>query len=57
MSNSPQSLNDAAWEQLFAKYDILDHVDTQGRYEISAAQIKEFREPRLRTCLISGGKR
>ena len=47
MSNSSKSLNDIAWEQLFYKYDILRQVDVQGRYEISAMQIKEFREPRL----------
>jgi hypothetical protein len=47
MSNSPKSLNDTAWEQLFEKYDILSRIDVRGRFEISAAQIKEFREPRL----------
>ncbi|MCL1857780.1 MAG: hypothetical protein FWF92_00925 [Oscillospiraceae bacterium] len=47
MSNAPKSLNDAAWEKLFDKYDILDKINTQGRYVISTAQIKEFREPRL----------
>ena len=47
MSNPPKSLNDTAWEHLFAKYDILNRVDAQGLFEISAAQIKEFREPRL----------
>lgn len=47
MSNSPKSLNDTAWEQLFAKYDIVNQIAVNGRFEISAAQIKEFREPRL----------
>ncbi|MDR1193093.1 MAG: transcriptional regulator [Peptococcaceae bacterium] len=47
MSNSPKNLNDTAWEQLFTKYDILKQVDTHGRFEISATQIKDFREPRL----------
>ena len=47
MSNPPKSLNDTAWELLFTKYDILNRVDAQGLFEISAAQIKEFREPRL----------
>jgi len=42
-------LNDAAWENLFAKYDILSEVKNRGKYEISARQIKEFREPRLMT--------
>ena len=47
MGSSPKSLNDTAWEQLFIKFDILNRVDAQGRFEISAAQIKEYREPRL----------
>ena len=47
MSKMPKSLNDIAWEQLFTKYDILKCIDNHGRFEISAAQIKEFREPRL----------
>jgi len=47
MSSQPKSLNDKAWEELFKKYDILNRVDTMGRFEISAVQIKEFREPRL----------
>lgn len=41
------NLNDAAWEKLFAKYAILDKIESSGRFNISAAQIKEFREPRL----------
>jgi hypothetical protein len=47
MSNSSHSLNDIAWGQLFEKYDILNRISVRGRFEISAAQIKEFREPRL----------
>lgn len=46
MSNA-KSLNDIAWESLFEKYDILNYIDKNGRIEISASQIKEFREPRL----------
>lgn len=42
-------LNDSAWEKLFEKYRILDAVRQDGRFLISAAQIKEFREPRLMT--------
>ncbi|MCD8353126.1 MAG: transcriptional regulator [Clostridiales bacterium] len=45
MSN--KSLNDEAWEKLFEKYDILHHVETDGFFNISAAQIKDYREPRL----------
>ena len=47
MSSPPKSLNAIAWEKLFSKYDILDQIDTHDRFEISASQIKEFREPRL----------
>jgi hypothetical protein len=47
MSNTLKTLNERAWEQLFSKYDILNQIDTTGRFEISATQIKEFREPRL----------
>jgi hypothetical protein len=47
MSSAPKSLNDAAWKQLFEKYDILNRIDANGQFQISAAQIKEFREPRL----------
>lgn len=47
MSSRPPNLNDAAWEKLFDKYDILGTIDARGRCEISASQIKEFREPRL----------
>ena len=42
-------LNDAAWEKLFNKYDILDKINKDGQFIISANQIKEFREPRLMT--------
>ena len=47
MSNSSKGLNDIAWEKLFSKYDISEQVKNSGRFEISASQIKEFREPRL----------
>lgn len=40
-------LTDAAWEKLFDKYDILRHIEKDGFFNISASQIKEFREPRL----------
>lgn len=42
-------LNDDAWKKLFDKYQILDALNRDGRFLISAAQIKEFREPRLMT--------
>lgn len=44
---SKESLNDEAWGKLFDKYNILEKIDSQGQYEISANQIKEYREPRL----------
>lgn len=39
--------NDIAWEKLFNKYNILMQINKNGMYQISASQIKEFREPRL----------
>ena len=42
-------LNDAAWENLFDKYHILDEIAQNGKFVISASQIKEFHEPRLMT--------
>lgn len=47
MSSLLKSLNDIAWEQLFSKYDILNQISDNGQFQISATQIKEFREPRL----------
>ena len=41
--------NEKAWEHLFDKYNILQQVETDGCFIISADQIKEFREPRLMT--------
>lgn len=39
--------NDKAWEELFEKHNILKEIEKNGRFEISASQIKEVREPRL----------
>lgn len=36
-----------AWQQLFDDYNILDKIDSEGKYEIDAKQIKKYREPRL----------
>lgn len=47
MSEHPKSQNDKAWEALFEKYDILSRIESAGRFIISSAQIKEYREPRL----------
>lgn len=41
--------NDKAWSQLFEKHHILDYIDRYGSFEITAAQINEFREARLMT--------
>lgn len=38
---------DTAWETLFKKHNILRSVEEHGRFEISAKQIKEVKEPRL----------
>lgn len=42
-----ESRNDAAWHLLFEKYDILRHIEQDGSFQISAMQIKEYREPRF----------
>lgn len=42
-------LNDTAWESLFDKYNIIEEINKNGQFTISANQIKEFREPRLMT--------
>jgi len=42
-------LNDSAWEKLFSKYNILEKIEHDGDFIISANQIKEYREPRLMT--------
>ncbi len=47
MSERSKSLNDIAWEKLFEKHDILEHIERKGQFQISAKQIKEVREPRL----------
>lgn len=47
MNNRPKTQNDIAWEALFDKYDILNQVDSNGQFIISASQIKGYREPRL----------
>lgn len=44
-----KSKNDIAWEKLFIKYNIIDEVNKNGKFEISAKQINEVREARLMT--------
>ena len=46
---SRDNKNDEAWLKLFNKHHILDRIDSDGQYIITADQIKEFREPRLMT--------
>lgn len=43
------SKNDVAWEALFERHRILDHIELHGEYPISAAAINEQREARLMT--------
>lgn len=47
MSKQEKTQNDKAWEALFEKYGILSRIEADGAFTISAAQIKEYREPRL----------
>lgn len=42
-------LNDTAWEILFARHNILDEINRNGVFRITADQIKVEREPRLMT--------
>lgn len=39
--------NDTAWNKLFERYNIAANIERDGFYEISAADIREYREPRL----------
>lgn len=41
------SANDKNWQLLFEKYNIVEQVYQNGYFDITATQIKEFREPRL----------
>lgn len=38
---------DEAWEKLLEKYDIVNKIEKDGIFHITANQIKEFKEPRL----------
>jgi len=48
-SEREKTKNDIEWSKLFAKYKILEHIDSNGFFEITSAQINEFREARLMT--------
>ncbi|HEK8814292.1 MULTISPECIES: type II restriction enzyme [Peptostreptococcaceae] len=39
--------NDIAWEQIFKKYNVLEILNNEGYFIITASQIGEFREARL----------
>ena len=41
------SLNERAWRTLFQRHRILDKIERNGVFYISANQIKAEREPRL----------
>lgn len=49
MSGKENTKNDLAWEELFDRYNILEQIESKGKFVISANQIKEEREPRLMT--------
>lgn len=41
------NLNDIKWEEIFDKYNVLQCIEKEGFFDISATQIREYREPRL----------
>ena len=41
------SKNNSAWQKIFEKYDVLNQINQNNIFKISAEQIREFREPRL----------
>ncbi len=43
------STNKQAWQLLFKKYNILDEINKNGYFKITAKQINEYREARLMT--------
>ena len=44
-----ETKNDVAWKKIFKKYNLISEIEKNGIFEISADQIREFREPRLMT--------
>lgn len=44
-----ETKNNVAWRELFNRHDILNRIDSDGKFIISASQIGEFREARLMT--------
>lgn len=47
MTDAGKSKNTVAWERLFADLDILEGIERDGRFIISADRIRRYREPRL----------
>lgn len=47
MSNRQKTKNDIAWEKLFENCDILNRINSDGQFIISASQMRTYREPRL----------
>ena len=41
--------NNEFWNKIFEKYDIIHELEINGKFEITAKQINEFREARLMT--------
>ena len=41
------SLNDQAWEETFLKHDVLSRVEQDGFADVTANDLRAFREPRL----------
>jgi len=53
---SRDSKNDEAWQKIFEKHNIINRIESDGRFIITADQIKEFREPRLMTKFDNRGQ-
>ena len=47
MSKPKKTIIDTAWEKLFEKYSILDHINKDGVFNITSTQINEFHQARL----------
>ncbi len=41
------TINDLAWDKVFDEYGLLDAIEVQGFADLTADQIRRFREPRL----------
>ncbi|MBC7406286.1 MAG: hypothetical protein H7230_02350 [Candidatus Parcubacteria bacterium] len=52
--NRCPTLNDKAWDLLFAKHNVLEGIKKEGYFKINAKDINEFREARLMTKFDNG---